>query len=136
MVGILAAGGYNFATQIPSKPPHMEGQVKVDLMNQGIDVRIENFKLIHEEDGRKEWELNAGLAQVNEKEKVTRLEHVEIKLTQGNKKDIYLYADKGTLQADTQQIDLEGNVKLSGNPRDFMEYFKKKKNEPQVSPKG
>ena len=60
------------------------GDVKFKILDEGVDVEIQNFKVTHEVQGKKEWILKAGLAQVSNHENITRLKDVEmIEVKQG-----------------------------------------------------
>ena len=84
-------------------------------MGEGIDVEIENFKVTHENKGVREWELKAGLAQVNNKQDLTKLRNVEMVLHKGEGKQYIISADSGIYKSKTKDVSLDGNVKLLGS---------------------
>lgn len=90
------------------------GNVKVKVMGDGVDVEIENFKITHENDGIKEWELKADLAQVNNKQDLTKMQNVEMILHKGGSKQYTISADSGIYKSTTEDVSLDGNVKLVG----------------------
>ncbi len=90
------------------------GNVKVKVMDEGVDVEIENFKITHENEGIKEWELRADLAQVNNQEDVTRMQNVVMVLHKGGVKQYTISADSGVYKSSTENVSLDGNVKLVG----------------------
>ncbi len=92
------------------------GNIQFTNLEEGVDVQIENFKLSHESDGRKEWELKALKAQINQKEDTTRLQQVDIKMARDNGRPFSISADQGTLNNKTEEFHLEGNVRLIGEP--------------------
>ena len=100
-------------------------------MEKGVDVEIENFKVTHEVMGKKEWILKAGLAQINNKEDVTHLKDVEMILPKDNNHPFIITAKSGTYQNSSKEIDLIGNVKLTGNSQDLATRFKANPNEPK-----
>ena len=105
------------------------GNLKVKIMEKGVDVEIENFKVTHEVKGKKEWILKAGLAQVNNQEDVTHLKDVEMILPKDNNSPYIITAKSGTYQNSSKNIDLVGNVKLTGNPQSLASRFKSNQNE-------
>ncbi len=126
-VGIISLAGFYFY-QFQGNKVDM-GNLKVKLMKQGVDVEIENFKVTHEVMGKKEWILKAGLAQVNNKEDITRLKDVEMILPKGNQGPYIITANSGTYENGSKNIDLIGNVKLSGNSQSLANRFKTHQNE-------
>ncbi len=105
------------------------GNLKVKFMQKGIDVEIENFKVTHEVKGKKEWILKAGLAQVNNKANVTHLKDVEMILPKINNHPYIITAKSGTYQNSSKNIDLIGNVKLTGNSKSLASRFQANQNE-------
>ena len=105
------------------------GKLKVKFMEKGVDVEIENFKVTHEVKGKKEWILKAGLAQVNNQENVTHLKDVEMILPKVNNHPYIITAKSGTYQNSSKDIDLIGNVKLTGNSQSLATRFKANENE-------
>ena len=57
----ICLSGYYFYTNSSTASMPLE----IMLAPSKADIEIENFKIIHENEGRKEWELKAKLAQVN-----------------------------------------------------------------------
>ncbi len=79
-----------------------------------MDVEIENFKVVKEDEGEEKWTLTAELAQVDKDQNRTRLKNVELLLSRGEKREFRISADSGLLQNDHQEIELQGNVQLVG----------------------
>jgi LPS export ABC transporter protein LptC len=90
------------------------GNVKLKVMGKGVDVEIENFKITHENKGVKEWELKADLAQIDNREELTKLQNVEMILHKGENRQYVISADSGVYKSKTKDVDLDGNVKLIG----------------------
>ena len=72
-ISVLGYGCYIFLSsfQVTSE------NIDVKLDEDGLDIKIENFKVRHENSGRQDWELKADLAQVNQKQETTKLNNVE-----------------------------------------------------------
>jgi LPS export ABC transporter protein LptC len=90
------------------------GNVKLKVMEEGIDVEIENFMITHENKGVKEWELKADLAQVDNQQDLTTMKNVEMTLHKSGNKKYVISADSGIYRKATEDVSLNGNVKLVG----------------------
>ena len=86
--------------------------IDLRLTKEGVDVHIEKFKVVHEKSGHKDWELKADYAQINKKKETTKLKNIEYIYINENQKQFKVYADSGTLTNKTNDLDLEGNVRM------------------------
>ena len=111
--GVIGLAGFYFLKNINTSIE--TGNVNIKVMGEGIDVEIENFKVTHENKGVKEWELKADLAQVNNKQDLTKLRNVEMVLHKGEGKQYIISADSGIYKSKTKDVSLDGNVKLLGS---------------------
>ena len=127
-LGVISLAGFYFYKVQNSKVE--TGKIKVKIMEKGVNVEIENFKMTHEEKGIKEWILNAVLAQVNNKENVTNLKGVEMIIPKGQNRSYVITAESGTYQNTSKDINLVGNVKLTGDAESLAERFNTKKAKP------
>ena len=125
--GVISLAGFYF-NQVKGNKLEV-GNVTVKIMDEGVDVEIENFKITHEVKGKKEWILKAGLAQVNNQENVTHLKDVEMILPKVNNHPYIITAKSGTYQNSSKDIDLIGNVKLTGNSQSLATRFQANQNE-------
>ena len=107
-ISVLGYGGYVFLSplQVTSK------NIDIKFDKDGLDVKIENFKVVHESSGHKDWELKAELAQINQKKETTTLNNVEYIFINDEMRKFKAYADFGTLSNKTNDLSLEGNVKM------------------------
>ena len=126
-VGLVSLAGFYFYKVKDNKIDM--GNLKVIFMEKGVDVEIENFKITHEVKGKKEWILKAGLAQVNNQDNVTHLKDVEMILPKVNNHPYIITAKSGTYQNSSKDIDLIGNVKLTGNSQSLATRFQANQNE-------
>jgi LPS export ABC transporter protein LptC len=90
------------------------GNVKLKVMEKGVDVEIENFMITHENKGVKEWELKADLAQIDNQQDLTTMKNVEMILHKGGSQRYVISADSGIYKKATEDVSLDGNVKLVG----------------------
>ncbi len=123
--GVISLAGFYFY-KVEDNKVEM-GNVKVKIMEKGVDVEIENFKVTHEVKGKKEWILKAGLAQINNQEDVTRLKDVEMILPKENKHPYVITAESGTYNNSSKDIDLVGQVKLRGDSQSLAGRFQAEK---------
>ena len=82
------------------------------LNKEGVDVHIEKFKVVHEKSGHNDWVLKADFAQVNKKKETTKMQNIEYIYMNKNQKKFKVYADAGTLTNKTNDLELEGNVRM------------------------
>ena len=127
-LGVISLAGFYFYKVQNNKVEI--GKMKVKLMEKGVDLEIEDFKLTHEVKGHKEWILKAALAQVNNQENVTNLKGVEMIIPKGQNHPYVITAESGTYQNTSKNINLVGNVKLTGDAESLAERFHSKKAKP------
>ena len=109
---IIGAAGFYFLKNLNTSVEM--GNVKIKVMEKGVDVEIENFKVTHEVKGVKEWELIADFAQINNEEDLTKMENVEMILHKSENRKYVIIADSGTYKEKTNDVNLMGNVKFVG----------------------
>ena len=129
--GVISLAGFYFY-KVQDNKIEM-GNVKVKIMDKGVDVEIENFKVTHEVKGKKEWVLKAGLAQVNNQEDVTQLKDVQMILPKEDSIPYVITAESGTYQNSSKDVDLVGSVKLTGDALSLASRFQANKNDPPPS---
>ena len=109
---IIGAAGFYFFKSFNTSVEM--GNIRVTVMEKGVDVEIENFKVIHEVKGVKEWELKADFAQINNEEDLTKMQNVEMILHKSENRKYVIIADSGTYKEKTNDVNLMGNVKFVG----------------------
>ena len=109
---IIGAAGFYFLKNLNTSVEM--GNVKIKVMEKGVDVEIENFKVTHEVKGVKEWELKADFAQINNEEDLTKMENVEMILHKSENRKYVIIADSGTYKEKTNDVNLMGSVKFVG----------------------
>ena len=127
-LGVISLAGFYFYKVQNNEVE--TGKIKVKIMEKGVNLEIENFKMTHEEKGTKEWILNAVLAQVNNQENVTNLKGVEMIIPTGQNQPYVITAESGTYQNTSKDIELVGHVKLTGDVKSLAERFHTKKAKP------
>lgn len=94
-------------------------------MSKNVDIEIENFKITHEVSGDKDWEINAKEAKVKNEESKIILTDVNMTLNADKKRKSTISADTGTINRETKDIQLEGNVKFKADAKNFFGQFRK-----------
>ena len=107
-ISVLGYGAYFFLSTFKTTSESIDIQFDDD----GLDVKIKNFKIAHENSGRNDWKLKAALAQINQKTETTKLNNVEYVFINDEMRKFKAYADFGTLSNKTNDLVLEGNVKM------------------------
>lgn len=90
-------------------------KIVLKALDAGIDIEIENFKVIHEVNDGEKWELTADLAQINQEKDLTLLTNVRLIIKENDKQKLWVVADSGSIMNDSNDIQLEGNVKMIGS---------------------
>tara|TARA_B110000438_G_scaffold209128_1_gene200973 strand:+ start:160 stop:591 length:432 start_codon:yes stop_codon:yes gene_type:complete len=104
----LAYAGYSYF----SKYKVTTENIDLRLTKEGVDVHIKKFIVEHEKSGHKDWELKADFAQINKKKETTKMQNIEYIYINENQKKFKVYADSGTLTNKTNDLNLEGNVRM------------------------
>ena len=107
-LSVAGFAGYSFLGK-SNHSPESEG---IHFSKEGVDVEIKNFKLQHKKLGRKDWELKARQALVNREKGETQMRDVEIIFVNKNDRKFRIFADSGVLKNKTNDLDLEGHVKM------------------------
>ncbi len=110
---IIGVAGFYFLRNLGTSVEM--GNIKINVMEKGIDVEIENFRVVHEVKGVKEWELKADLAQINNQEDLTKMQNVKMTLYKSDNRKYVIVADSGTYKKETWNVNLAGNVKFVGS---------------------
>ena len=121
IVGVVGISGYLLFQKLPSA----SGNIKLKVMESGIDVEIENFKLENKGEEGKNWELKADRAQIDHKNDLTHLTNIKLWMATEGNKGFHITADSGTLKNGNEDFYFEGHVKLIGEPKLLMERLQK-----------
>ena len=107
-LSVAGFAGYSFLGK-SNHSPESEG---IHFSKEGVDVEIKKFKLQHKKLGRKDWELKARQALLNHEKGETQMQNVEITFMNKNNRKFRIFADSGILKNKTNDLDLEGRVKM------------------------
>ena len=75
----------------------------------------------------KDWEIKAKEAKVKNKENIIILSDVNVTMNMDKNRTSTISADSGTIDRETKDIQLEGNVKFKADADNFFEQFQKPK---------
>lgn len=99
-------------------------------MSKNVDIKIENFKVTHQVLGDKDWEIKAKQAKVQNEENKIILTEVNVTLNAEENRKSTISADTGTINRETKDIQLEGNVKFKADSNNFFGQFGEQSKEP------
>lgn len=94
-------------------------------MSKSVDIEIKDFKVTHDVLGDKDWEIKAKEAKVKNKESKIILTDVNVTLNAQRNRKSTISADTGTINRETKDIQLEGNVKFKADANSFFGQFQK-----------
>lgn len=100
-------------------------------MSKNVDIEIENFKVTHDVSGNKDWEIKAKEAKVRNKESKIIMTDVNVTLNSNKNRKSTISADTGTLNRETKDILLEGNVKFKADASSIFGQPKEQEEESQ-----
>lgn len=89
-------------------------------MSKNVDIKIDNFKVTHQVLGDKDWEIKAKEAKVKNEENKIILTDVNVVLNAKANRKSTISADTGTINRETKDIHLEGNVKFKADADNFF----------------
>ncbi len=101
------------------------------MMSKNVDIEIENFKVTNEVLGDKKWEIKAKSAKVKNDENKIILTDVNVTLNADENRKSTISADTGTINRETKDIQLEGNIKFKADANNFFGQFQKQNEEPK-----
>ena len=115
--GIVGLSGYYLFVKSNSSVE----KIVLKTLDAGIDIEIENFKVVHEVSEGEKWELTADLAQVDQEKDVTLLTNVELIIRKDEKQKLWVVADSGSILNGNKDIELEGNVRMISSSKTVAE---------------
>jgi LPS export ABC transporter protein LptC len=95
------------------------------MMSKNVDIEIKNFKVTNEVLGDKKWEIKAKTAKVKNEENKIILTDVYVTLNADENRKSTISADTGTINRETKDIQLEGNIKFKADANNFFGRFQK-----------
>ena len=107
-ISVVGYGGYIILSTFQATSE----SVDIQFDDNGLDVKIKNFIIAHENSGRNDWKLKAASAQINQKTETTKLNNVEYIFINNEMRKFKAYADFGVLSNKNNDLTLEGNVKM------------------------
>ena len=122
VIGIVGLSGYNIFSNSNSPVE----KIVLKALDAGIDIEIENFKVVHEVNEGEKWELTADLAQINQEKDLTLLTNVTLIIREKDKQKLWVVADSGSIRNENKDIQLEGNVKMISATEEVADRTNKK----------
>jgi len=88
----------------------------IATIRDGADMSIGKIHQTATRDGRKEWSLEAGSAQYNQTNKQVILKDLSLTFFLEDNGSVYLTANQGILNSDSNDIDVSGNIVIKKDP--------------------
>jgi LPS export ABC transporter protein LptC len=123
---LVAVSAYGLINSLNKKDLPIE---ILKTMSKNVDIEIENFKITHDVSGKKDWEIKAKEAKIRNKENKIILTDVNVTLNANKNRKSTISADTGTINRETKDILLEGNVKFKADASNFFGQSKKQNTE-------
>lgn len=123
---IMTVSAYSFIKSLYNENLPIETLKK---MSKNVDIEIENFKVTHEASGNKDWEIKAKEAKVKNEENKIILTDVNVTFKADKNQKSTISADTGTINRETKDIQLEGNVKFKADADNLFGKFPKQNEE-------
>lgn len=102
-------------------------------LGKNVDIEIQNFKVTHDVLGDKDWEIKAKEAKVKNEQSQIVLTDVHVILSSEESRQSTISADTGTINQESKDIELEGNVKFKADASNFFGNSSKS-DEPSAEP--
>lgn len=110
LIVILLAVGTVVAVFIGYRKVSNAPELLLSSIKDGANLSLGKIRQTSTRDGRKEWSLEAGSAHYMENENKAVLKDLSITYFLEDRREVYLTADQGTLNTDTNDIEFSGNV--------------------------
>ena len=99
---------------IPKEP----GKALVKIMSDQVDLQVRNVRLTEVGDSGMKWEIMADTARYQKKESLVFLEKLNIKLVTKEGRTFLMTGDRGRLNTESRDMEIEGNVNVSSDNGD------------------
>lgn len=110
LAGIIVAVSTIVAVFIGYRRMSDTPELLIASIKEGVNLSIGKIRQTATRDGKKEWSLEASSADYLESDKKVILKQLVVTFYLENGSEIYLQADRGTLQTDTNNIEFSGHV--------------------------
>ena len=110
LILILVAIGTVVAVYIGYRQVVTAPEQLLSSIKDGADLSLGKIRQTATRDGKKEWSLEAGSAHYIENDKKAVLRNLFITYFLKDNREVYLEAEEGILQTDTNDIEFSGNV--------------------------
>ena len=108
-IGTIAAVFVGYK-QVVTAPEQLLSSIK-----EGANLSLGKIRQTATRDGKKEWSLEAGSAHYIENDKKAVLKNLFITYFLKDNREVYLEAEEGILQTDTNDIEFSGNVVIKND---------------------
>jgi LPS export ABC transporter protein LptC len=99
---------------IPKEP----GKALVKIMSDQVDLQVRNVRLTEVGDSGMKWEIMADTARYQKKENLAFFEKLSIKLVTKEGRTFLMTGDRGRLNTESRDMEIEGNVNIVSDSGD------------------
>ena len=113
---ILLAVGMIVSVFIGYRQVSNAPELLLSSIKEGANLSLGKIRQTATRDGKKEWSLEADSANYMEAENKVDLKNLSVIYYLEDNREVYLEADRGILQTDTNDIEFSGNVVIRNEP--------------------
>lgn len=130
---ILLAVGLIVSVFIGYRQVSNAPEMLLTSIKEGANLSLGKIRQTATRDGKKEWSLEADSANYMEAEKKVNLKNLSVIYFLDDNREVYLEADRGILQTDTNDIEFSGNVVIRNDAYQMKtEHLNYKHNERKI----
>jgi LPS export ABC transporter protein LptC len=104
------------AMNIPKEPE----KAALKIMSDRVDLQVRNIRYTDVGDSGMKWEIMAETARYQKKENLAFFEKVTIKLVTKDGRTFLMTGDRGKLNTESRDMEIEGNVNIVSDNRDRL----------------
>lgn len=118
-VSVVVVGIVFIVTSLIFEKNEKEGILKI--ISDSADLQVKDFHYTEVGDSDVVWEINADMAQYFRGESRAAFKNVRVKLITSDGKIYYMTGDEGSLNTETKDIEVRGNVVMTSDSNDRFE---------------
>lgn len=101
---------------IPKEPE----KALLKVMSDQVDLQVRNIRLTEVGDSGMKWEIMADTARYQKKDNLALFEKLKIKLVTKDDRTFVMTGDRGRLNTESRDMEIEGNVEIVSDSRDHF----------------
>ena len=118
LIVVVLAMVLSAAAIITINMPKEPEKALLKIMSDRVDLQIRNIRLTEVGDSGMKWEIMADTARYQKKENLAFLEKLNIKLVTKEGRTFLMTGDRGRLNTESRDVEIEGNVEIVSDNKD------------------